>query len=166
MLPCAGRREGDAIPALSRAYHRLPIPGAAGRRTVAVQWPFLHRFDLAPANVRALCAEQAVASAERRDASVAAVPAHADFRGRKGVSGPRLSAAQVEELAALLLSEAPWRGAVEAGPRVWTAQSVAELIGRSFGAGLVDVVEAELSPLGRRLSGVDPWPAAADPARL
>ena len=34
----------------------------------------------------------------------------------------------------------------------------------SFGAGLVDVVEAERSPLGRRLTGVEPWPELATEA--
>ena len=44
-------------------------------------------------------------------------------------------------------------------PRVWTVQSVAELIGREFGAELVDVEPAQLTGLGRRLVGLEPWGA-------
>ena len=128
-----------------------------------MQFPSLHHFELAEDQVSALCAEQAAASAARLDASITAMPAHANFVGRKAVAEPRLSPAQIGELSSLLLSKAPWRDA-EGSERVWTEQSIAELIGESFGAGLVDVAEAELSALGRRLTGVEPWPELATEA--
>lgn len=152
---------GDPIPKLSRTYHQLR---EWEQRSVPVQRPFLHHFDhLSPDEVASLRTEQYEQNAARRDASISLIPKHADFVGRKGVSEPRLSEAQIEQLAALLISEAPWRAEATdtGGNRVWTAEGVAELIGHSFGAELIDVVEAELSPLGRRLTGVDPWAASA-----
>ena len=107
--------------------------------------------------------EQADENAARLDASISRVPKHADFVGRRGVTSPRLADDQLAQLSALLHSEARWNraGGATRTERVWTAKSVAELLGRSFGRQLLDLVEAELSPLGRRLTGVDPWPGAA-----
>ena len=67
---------------------------------------------------------------------------------------------RISQLSQLLLSEAPWRADKAVPERLWTATSVAGLIGRNFGQNLVDLVEAKLSPLGRRLTGVEPWPVA------
>ena len=146
-----------------------PTEKAEDRRVVAVQWPFLHHFSLAPQEVRALCAKQRTARILALDTSIAAaIPSHAEFRGRKAVSEPRLSEGQRKSLAALLVSDAPWRRdeASDGEERVWTAQTVGELIGAEFGAELLDVVEAELSPLGKRLAGLVPWPDAMVAPRL
>ena len=137
---------------------------AEDRRVVAVQWPFLHHFDLAPQEIRALCEKQRTIRSVALDTSITAIPSHQEFRGRKAVSEPRLSERQRDSLAALLLSNAPWRrDEADRGERIWTEESVCELIGAQFGPELIDVVEAELSPLGKRLTGLVPWPDAVAP---
>ena len=153
---CYKLQDGDTIPTLSRTYHQLR---EWEQRSVPVQWPYLHHFELTEGQQRALMEEQLVANAARLDASINLVPKHADFVGRRGVTAPRLKEEQLSQLSMLLLSEAPWNRADKARPeRVWTSVSVAELIGRNFGWDLIDLKDAELSPLGRRLTGVDPWP--------
>lgn len=153
---CYKLQDGDTIPTLSRTYHQLR---EWEQTSVPVQWPYLHHFELSESQQRALMEEQSVENAARLDASISLVPKHADFVGRKGVTASRLNEEQLSQLSVLLLSEAPWNRADKRSERVWTSVSVAELIGRHFGWDLVDLTDAKLSPLGRRLTGVEPWPA-------
>ena len=96
MSPCVGGRpDCEPAPTLSRAYYQLPLSLQHAQRSVAVQFPSLHHFELAEEEVGALCAEQAAASAARLDASITAMPAHANFVGRKAVAEPRLNPAQI-----------------------------------------------------------------------
>lgn len=137
---------------------------------VAVQYPYLERLSLPAATLAGLEIAQAGASAARRDRSISRVPeaALSDGRGSGSATVARLSVPQHERLSELLLSRAPWRsdgaegeGAARRRGRVWTEETIAALIGREFGQALVVVVPAVLTPLGRKLLGVEPWPAAA-----
>eukprot|EP01052_Picozoa_sp_SAG31_P006773 SAG31_NODE_315_length_17848_cov_18.145811_3_plen_468_part_00 len=132
------------------------------QQLVAVQWPFLGRLGLSTEQISAMVLAQAEASAAARDASISDMPMPESSSAK---ASARLDTLQVQKLSNMLISNAPWRHApVVSGPetdskegRVWTASSIAELIGREFGPELVDTVPAKLSELGQKLVGVRPW---------
>ena len=134
---CYMLQDGNAIPTLSRAYHQLR---EWEQKSVPVQLPYLHHFQLSEDELSTLMEEQSDENLTRLDASIRRIPRHDDFVGRRGVTPPRLNRQQLSRLSDLLLSEAPWRADKTVPGRLWTAMSVAELIGRNFGQNLVDLV--------------------------
>jgi len=66
---------------------------------------------------------------------------------------PRLTAEQLQHLPGLFAAGPQARGFVG---QLWDEHSTAKLLQREFALEL-DTKEAELTPLGRRLAGVDAW---------